>query len=109
MSSLPGYTMEDFLSWNYGIVFKNIDGNESLRIAEIMGTGVSRPRLDEKTWLELLELFESYRNEIEYKLSDFDEDEQNWRDYAGYSFDFIPDEVYDKGRMIIEKSHDNLI
>ena len=54
MSSIPGYTLEEYMEWNYwGCVPE-----------------------------ECAKLYEPHREAIEYWLSDFDEETQNWRDYA---------------------------
>lgn len=55
MSSIPGFTLEDFVEWNHnGIIFP-----------------------------ELLVLYEPHRETIEWWLDQFDDNEHNWRDYAG--------------------------
>ena len=47
-----------------------------------------------------INLFEQYREQVEDRLFDFEDDEMSWRSYAGYAFDFIPEEL-DKQAMAI--------
>jgi len=99
MSSLPGLDLEDYLSWAYDVVTAEVDGNTSLRYAEAFGTASRRrPVATPEQFKGLTSLFEHLRETIEYKLSDFDEDNQSWRDYAGYAFDFVPDELDRRAR-----------
>lgn len=104
MSSLPGLDLEDYLMWNYDLIV-NGDGsaNKSLQIAEALGTAVRRRKeLTTEEFAPLIALFEPHRDEIEYRLSDFDDETQSWRDYAGYAFDFIPPDLYAKGGAILD-------
>ena len=94
MSSLPGHSLEAFLCWQYDLV---VDGqgeaNLSLGLAELLGTISPRPVLNEEQFKTIINLFEPYREQIEDRLSDFEEDEMSWRSYACYAFDFIPEEL----------------
>lgn len=104
MSSLPGYFLEDFLMWNYDLIVEgDADANTSLKIAEALGMITRRRELTKQQFKPVVDLFEKYREDVERKLDDFDEDEQSWRDYAGYGFDFIPEEIYDKGLKLINR------
>lgn len=105
MSSLPGLRLEDYLQWNYDLVVLDgfPDANTSVALAEALGTSPrTRPRLTPAEFAPLVALFEEHRELIEYRLRDFDEDEQSWRDYASSAFDFIPDALYDQGAQLIK-------
>ena len=104
MSSLPGYNLEDFVMWYFDlIVDDNRNANQSLKIAEALGIKTRRISITVEQFKPILVLFEPWRNEIEEHLSDFDEEYQSWRDYAGYSFDFIPNEIFNKANKIIKR------
>lgn len=79
MSSRPGYTLEDFVGWNFDLELGD-------------------PRLP-----AVVAPFEPYRESVERALSDFDDETQSWRDYACGSFDFIPDDVYKAGAAAKEQ------
>lgn len=94
MSSCPGYTLEAFLAWEYNIIVEDRpEANFSLGMAEAIGNIPSRPSLTKPQFAELVKMFEEYRHDVEARLDDFDEDEQSWRGYAGYAFEFIPEEL----------------
>lgn len=94
MSSLPGYTLEDYVAWRLDIVVEgHLDPNFSLFMAEALGTIPRRPILLQKEFKDILDLYEPFRQQVEYLLHEYDEETQSWRDYAGYGFDFIPDEI----------------
>lgn len=102
MSSLPGLDLEDFVAWNFDLVVEDQgEANPSLGIAEAIGTRKPRPRLTKDQLAAVLALFEPYRERVEAALSAFDEGNQSWRDYAGYSFDYIPDSVYDAAIAVL--------
>ena len=104
MSSCPGSTLEDFLAWNFDLVVEDQrDPNFSLNIAEALGNIAPRPRMNREQFKKLVALFEHHREMVEYKLEDFDEDNQSWRDYAGGSFDFITDAEYKSGRLLMDE------
>lgn len=103
MSSLPGYTLEAFLSWNYDLIVGG-DGsaNPSLQIAELLGTATRRRReITDAQMKELAKLFEHHRERVEYLLEDCGED-YSWRQYAEHAFDFITDAEYEAGFKQIE-------
>ena len=102
MSSLPGYELEDFVLWLLDIkVVGKKDANTSLGLADMLGSPSGRPTLTEEQFKEVMELFEPYRDIVEDRLEDFDEETQSWRSFAGYSFEFIPDEVVETARQKI--------
>jgi hypothetical protein len=77
--------------WNYGITVEDeTDANKSLGIAEVLGNVKPRNRLTKEQFATLLSYFEPFRDEVEYKLNDFDEENQSWRDYAGAVFEDMP-------------------
>jgi hypothetical protein len=69
MSSIPGYTLEDFLE------------------DELYGAIPS---------VEMVALCEPYRESVEYALDDFDQETQSWRDYSSGVADHIPEKVWFK-------------
>lgn len=103
MSSLPGLTLESFVMWQWDLI---VDGdgsaNFSLSMAELLGNKTRRISINKDQFKLILDLYEEYREDVEYKLWDFDEEENSWRDYAGYNFDFIPNEVSDKAEIIVK-------
>lgn len=106
MSSLPGCSLEAFLMWNYNLI---VDGdgsaNPSLQIAEAIGTATQRRvPLTNEQFAPLVALYEPYRDQVERRLADFDEENQSWRNYAGSNFDFLPASLYDKGRAHLDAS-----
>lgn len=105
MSSCPGRTLEDFLRWSLDIkVEDTLDANASLGIAEALGTAI-RPRLTltQEQFAKVLVVFEEHRENVEYLLDDFDEENRSWRDYASHNFDFIPGYLYDQAHTLIEE------
>jgi hypothetical protein len=94
MSSIPGYTLEAYLGWNFSITVEDLrETNVSMWMAEALGNITPRPVMSKPCFAKLVSYFEQYRHKVEYKLMDFDEENQSWRDYAGYAFDFIPEEL----------------
>ena len=105
MSSIPGYDLESYLLWYYRVTADNQhESNYSLGIAEIIGNIERRKNLSESEFDGLVDLFEPLRMEIEERLFEFDEENYSWRDYAGYSFDFIPNDLIDKGTEYLNKN-----
>lgn len=104
MSSLPGYDLEDFVAWNFDLVVEEQgEANPSLGLAEALGTRKPRPRLTKEQFAAVLAPFEPYRERVEHALHEFDEENQSWRDYAGYSFDYIPDAVYEAAQSALRR------
>ena len=98
MSSLPGFKMEDYLAWCFNIgAQNNPEANASLGIAEMLGIAPHnvRPVLTQEQFKPLVDMFEPFREQIENRLSDFDDDAMSWRSYACSAFDFITD-AHDK-------------
>jgi hypothetical protein len=92
MSSLPGYTLEDYLRWNWNlIVVGQPDANPSLRMAEALGVKTNRTTLTPEQFASYVQQYEPYREQVEQRLQDFDDETQSWRDYAGCAFDFLPE------------------
>lgn len=94
MSSLPGLTLESYVAWNHDLIV-NGDGtsNPSLEIAEAMGVKTRRRSVTAEQFAPMIALYEPYREQVENRLVDFDED-KSWRDYASFCFDFIPDSLF---------------
>jgi len=84
MSSCPGSTLEDFLMWNFDLVVDGYGGaNPSLQIAEAIGVQSGRRRLTAAQFSPVVALFEPHREQVEYALGSYCEDENgSWRDYA---------------------------
>lgn len=102
MSSCPGSYLEDYLMWNYDLIVNGDTGaNPSLAIAEAMGTIKRRPALTSEQFAPLVALWEPWREYIERSLSYFNEEEQSWRDYAGYAFDDVPKTLFDEGLALL--------
>lgn len=110
MSSCPGYTMEDFLSWCYNLTVEDQEEtNVSIGIAEMLGNIPQRPHLSKENFAPIVAKFEEHREQIERYLNDYSEEENgSWRDYAGAVFGFISDEldqwVTDYVKMIVDVS-----
>jgi hypothetical protein len=96
--------LEDFVAWGLDIKVENQpDPNLSLEIAEALGTASRRrPILTEREFDPIVALFEPYREQVEWRLDEFEDEYMSWRDYAGASFDFIPDEVWAKAFKQLE-------
>lgn len=89
MSSRPGLDLEDYLAWLYDLVVVGQDDpNFSLGLAEALGNIEPRPRLTQEQFKGLTDLMEDVRESVEDKLLDFDEENQSWRDYACYAFEY---------------------
>lgn len=91
MSSLPGFSLESYLLWNFDLVVEDQEeANVSLGLAEALGNIEPRPRMSQADFAKLAARYEPYREQVEYLLGDFDEETQSWRDYAFYCFDWLP-------------------
>jgi hypothetical protein len=102
VSSFPGPRLEDYLAWNYNLI---VDGdgsaNMSLTIAEAMGVVPYRQQITTEQMQVVAKVFEEYRETVEYWLSNFDEENQGWRQYSS-GYDTIPDELLAIGKDILE-------
>lgn len=107
MSSRPGFTLESYVMWNHDLI---VDGdtsaNLSVSIAEACGTSTrNRKQLAAAEFTPMLNVYEPFREQVEHALSEFDDDNQSWRDYSGYAFDFIPRDVFAKAEAVISKNN----
>lgn len=70
MSSLPGYTLEEYIAWNWDLVVDDNSGvNTSLHLAEALGMSTTaRPRITKEQFAPILALYEPYREQVENKL-----------------------------------------
>lgn len=85
MSSIPGYTLEAFLAWQYNLIIEGEEENNFSRgMAESIGAAVRRPVLSKVQFKPLVAMYEPYREVIERRLGDFNEETQSWRGYAEY-------------------------
>lgn len=105
MSSLPGLLLEDFVAWNFSLVVEEQnESNISVGLAEFLGTTKkTRRNLSKLEFLPVIKLFEQYRERVEERLLEFEEG-TSWRDYAGWAFEFIPNEIYEKAEKIINQT-----
>ena len=89
--------------WNHDLIVGEDDhANISLQIAETLGLVQRRKSITREQFAPILALYEPYRDKIEGKLCDFDEENQSWRDYAGYAFDFVSTSVSEKVNELIK-------
>lgn len=87
MSSIPGYTLEEFLAWEYNLVVEDLgEVNVSMGLAEVLGTATyARRTLTKEEFSKLVELYEPSREVVESALLDYDEEENgSWRTYGCY-------------------------
>lgn len=103
MSSIPGYSLEEYLAWCFSITVEDLgETNVSVGMAEALGKVLPRPAMSKACFAKLVSYFEPHRHEVEDRLMDFDEENQSWRDYAGYAFDFIPEELNVFGERFVK-------
>lgn len=85
MSEIPGYTLEAFVEWEWNfVVIGESDKNFNLAVAEMLNGNYKRPRITKEQFDKLVALYEPYREMIEYRLDQFDEENQSWRGYCNY-------------------------
>lgn len=85
MSSIPGYTLEAFIAWQYNLIVEGAaETNFSRGVAENLGKAVPRPVLSKVQLMPLVAMYEPYREVIERRLDEFNEETQSWRGYAEY-------------------------
>lgn len=108
MSSIPGYTLEDFVAWQWNLVVDEApENNISLGMAEALGNVAPRPRLTKEQFAPIVAIYEPLRETIERRLDDFDEDNQSWRSYAGYvDADVTPAMEAEAERLVKELKHE---
>lgn len=88
--------------WQYDLIVDGDGGaNPSLQIAEALGTNTRRKQITSAQFAPLIALFEPQREYVERRLSQFEDDNMSWRDYAGYSFDDIPKEIESRAIEIL--------
>lgn len=104
MSSLPGYKLEDFVAWQWNLrVDGEAENNMSLGIAEALGNVAPRPHITKEQFAPILAIYEPFREDIERRLCDFDEDTQSWRDYSQYvDVDITPEMEAEAERLVKE-------
>ena len=95
------YRIRNILSLSLAFISFVVRGDIMPRLIDLTGRTFDRltvlKRHPENTKINL---FEQYREQVEDRLFDFEDDEMSWRSYAGYAFDFIPEEL-DKQAMAI--------
>lgn len=85
MSSLPGYSLEDFVAWQWNLIVDEApENNISLGIAEALGVKTNRVHITKEQFAPIVAIYEPFREDIERRLADFDEETQSWRSYAAY-------------------------
>lgn len=103
MSSIPGYTLESFLAWYYGLVVEDLgESNLSLGLAEMLLGVKARPVLSKERFTMLVCLYEPHREVMEMCLSDFDEETQSWRSYAEVVDMDVPEETHEKAVELLK-------
>ena len=122
MSSIPGLTLESYVMWNHNLVvigylrwtyprrYKGkkkeesikmatfsfgTSANASLQIAEALGINTYRVSLSQAQFDTILAIYEPYRAIVEARLTDFNEETQSWRTYAGSCFNDIEETIGD--------------
>jgi hypothetical protein len=102
MSSLPGLLLEDFVAWQHDVVVEgNSDPNFSLGLAEALGKIPQRACHMQEYFKSILVFYEPWRERIEDKLDEFDEDNQSWRAYAPYVADTVPNSLLDLAHKLL--------
>jgi hypothetical protein len=103
MSSIPGYTLEAFLAWQYNLIIEGeAENNFSRGMAESMGAAVRRPVLSKVQFKPLVAMYEPYRETIERRLDDFNEETQSWRGYAEYVDLDVPLEIVEAAQEYVK-------
>jgi len=104
VSSLPGYKLEDYVAWNWNLrVDGEAENNMSLGLAELLGSIKPRPGITKEQFAPILAIYEPFREDVERRLEDFDEDTQSWRDYAQYVCPDISDELEAKAEALVKE------
>lgn len=83
MSSLPGYTLEDYISWQWDVVAPSVDGNVSLRIAEGLGMPSRRKAITAVQFQRIVAIYEPLRHYVEKRLDEFDDESQSMARLCG--------------------------
>lgn len=104
MSSIPGYSLEEFLAWQYGLrVQDQEEANVSVGMAVSLGlVKESRPLLTKDQFDQIVKLHEEYRESVEDRLIDFDEETQSWRMYAEHVDSEVPESVFIEAKELIK-------
>lgn len=103
MSSLPGYTLEAYLMWEFDLIVGGDNtANVSMLIAESLGTAKHRLSITQKEFAPIVALYEPYRESIEYRLNAFDEENQSWRMYAEEVSSVVPQEIYNVAKEMVK-------
>lgn len=104
MSSLPGLHLEDFLAWQYSLVVEDSpESNISVGIAESLLNVRTRPRVTKEQFSKIVDLYEPYRESIEYRLGEFDEETQSWRGYAEFVDYEVPETVNQQAQLLYKE------
>lgn len=103
MSSIPGYNLEAFLIWLLDIrVIGEAEANFSVGVAGMFSGEDSRPILTLDQFSPIVALYEPYREMVEDRLLDFDEDTQSWRSYAEHVDTDVPERVGDQAIEMVK-------
>lgn len=99
MSEIPGYTLEAFVEWEWNfVVIGESDKNFNLAVAEMLSGNYNRPRITKEQFAKLIALYEPYREMIECRLDQFDEDNQSWRGYCNH----VTEGISSEDQLLIE-------
>ena len=71
-------------------------------IAERVGAMTPQKRIESILFKEIVKRFDPWRESVESKLEDFNEETQSWRGQSEYVCDIIPEEVWVWGHRFLE-------
>ena len=101
MSHCPGPALEDWLTDRWRLVVKDSEHGSGIRWAY-----TDQMILNKEQFAGLVSIYEPTRELVEDRLLQYlgkDEDEQgSWRDFCGYAFDGIPQEIQAEAKVYIE-------
>lgn len=98
MSHCPGPYLEDWITdWWRLVDAEGLHGSEIRRLYK------GQLVLTKEQFEGLVEIYKPFREQIEARLSDFSEEENgSWRDYCGYAFDFISEDISQKAEEYVK-------
>lgn len=83
MSYCPGYTLEEWLAYEYSL---NVYSDGQLTSDSWRAKYAGQRVVTHEQFYELLDMFRPHREYVEEKLLDFNEEEQSWRSYNSAVF-----------------------
>jgi hypothetical protein len=100
MSYCPGRTLEDYLGWAFSLIV--VDKDNMVQSDGWRATYAGQHVITTEQFAEIVALYESHREHIEYLLDEFDEDETGWRQYASSAFNDISPDADNKASVLIK-------